>query len=136
MTSCSFLAIRLCFDRKNISSYHRTQSPKKRYIICCVFRPGKGCSARRSLVEIKRLGVTLKRWFTPKSWLTPEQMVCGAPVCWSKYTTIIFFFGHFHHVYVCQCEIFRSCSSNFDYIHSVILNWSCQFPSTKLENRK
>ena len=78
--------------------------------ICCVFRPVNGCSACGSLVKINFL--TQKQLFPSLSkknkekkskpyknmqWNTKrmqkvdfnQRTVCGAPICWSKYTTYI-----------------------------------------------
>ena len=85
------------------------QAGVKWRFICVVFRPANGCSASRSLVKIIcfaknkffcifsgtkffvfehfMMEIDGKSCFSVKKNYFDQQMGCGAPICWSKYTT-------------------------------------------------
>ena len=86
---------------------------KAGYLHGCVFWPANRCTAHRSLVEIDFL--TLKQLFLSlmkqnkhfttnkyaksclvfKNWFRPAKTACGAPIRWSKYTTICYSLNSF-----------------------------------------
>ena len=91
---------------RNISEDSHEQRATTNRQTCCVFQPVNGCSAHHSLVKIvcfciKTLFFGLsffflfpfvmqkdgKTCFNAETNDFNQQMACGAPVLWSKYTT-------------------------------------------------
>ena len=92
----NFVKIWYLDERTDITislNIHRRFLIHSRVYGCCVFRPANGCSVHRSLVVIFALFYTFydlkvyKKLFYCRKIDLDQRTACGAPVCWSKYTT-------------------------------------------------